>query len=207
MQIKNEFVKKHLLTILAAVSVIAMFLPFAKFSASSGGSDSAVSVSGFTSIFGEYGSIISIVLFLGPVALVVMNYIGRLEKYKRTLSVAVPGICLLFELITYFMVSAAMKAGGDAASDVADALGVSVSSHIRPQIGFFILMLIYIVTAVAGLVTYYGYTLDKAGIEKLKKSGADFTESAGKKAETTAKKLSSLAAQKVNEINKPGDNK
>lgn len=207
MQIKNEFVKKNLLAVCAALSVLAMFLPFAKFTASGGGSDSAVSVSGFTSIFGEYGSIISIVLLLGPVALVVMNYIRQLERYKLTLSVAVPGICLLFELITYFMVSGAMNAESGAASDIAGSLGISVSSDVRPQIGFFVLILIYIITAAAGLITYHGYTLDKDGIEKLKKGGAGITETVSKRAESTANKLSSLAAQKMSDIAKPGDNK
>ena len=190
MKIKNEFINKNLIALCSAVSILGLFLPFVKFTAESSYSSNSVYASAFQAISGSNGNIISSVILIGPVLLIVMNYIKQLEKYHKTIAIAIPGACVLFEIISYFLLSTGMNSASDTANSVMSSLNVSVDGSTAPQIGFFILLLSYIATAIAGGITYHGLTLDKEGFEKVKAGSIGIVKMASEKASDVTHKVS-----------------
>lgn len=163
--IKNTFIQKNAITLCAALSILFAAFPFVKFTTESDYTDPTnVVMNGFSALFGSNGTIISIILFLGPILLIVMNYIKQLKPFRRVISVAVPAVCTIFELITVFALHAGFKAGSDmtgAANDAMVGMGMDIGleSSFSLQIGFFLILLSYILTAAIGLMTYYGLKL------------------------------------------------
>lgn len=163
----KKMLQKHVLTILCAAAVLVLLLPFisvsAEISSSFVSAESSVTTTGFSAmgstIFG-YG------LLAGPVLLVAMNYVKKLEKYKGLLAILVPIVCLIIEVITFF------QAKGASASASGGFVNVEVSASLG--IGFILLIVIYIAMIVAGAVLYHNFTLDKQGLERLKSEGAGF---------------------------------
>lgn len=175
MDFKNLF-KQHGLTILCGVAVVALFLPFlsvnAEMEVMGASSSSSSSITGFGAMsraFLGWG------LLLGPVLLVAMNYVKQLEKHKGLLAIAVPAVCLVIEIITFFMAKSAdvsaSGGGGLVSADVSASVGI----------GFIILFVVYVAMIVAGAVLYHNYTLDKAGLERLKNEGAGLVGKASDK--------------------------
>lgn len=179
----KEIMKTHLITILCVISLIVLFLPFVTVTVemeimgiSSGESQS---LSGFTAA--TYG-ITGLVLIVGPILLIAMNYIKQLGKYKGLLAIAVPIICIIFCIIVIIQAkSLAVKAmGGD--------FGYNIK--ISPAIGSILALLSYIGTAVAGAMTYHNFTLDQVGLERLKQEGAQLLQSAKTSVTETAQNVS-----------------
>lgn len=171
-----ELVKTHILSILSAFSVLLLLLPIVNVVTSSEsayvGSQSASSaVNGFSilgvSIFGYF-------LLIGPVLLVAMNYVKPLEPYKGLLAVAVPAVCVVCLII--FLIQAGSIYSASASNAYASA---KISCEIG--IGAILLFVSYGATMIAGAVTYHNFTLDKAGLEKLKESGANLFDNAKEK--------------------------
>ncbi len=161
--IKNEFVRKNALALCAVLSIIFAFLPFIKFTITGGYSeDEIVSLSGIDAIFGASGSIISSLMFLGPILLIALNYIAQLKPYRRIISIAVPAVSIIFEIISFAHVKSAfmaLQAGADAANELLEEFGagsetIKISSSM--QIGFVLILISYILTAIVGYLTYYG---------------------------------------------------
>lgn len=151
--VKNDFVRKNLVTFGAVLSILFLFLPFVKFKAENEYANNATVVSGLQTMFGSYHTILSVIIFLIPIALILMNFISVLHPFRRILSVCGPIASILFEIIVFVAVrSTYLKA----TSGAADMGGTDVSAV--PQIGFFLLMISYVLTAVVGYITYFGMT-------------------------------------------------
>lgn len=186
-----ELIKKHLLTILSAICIIALALPLASvevkvemFGASTA---SSTTVTGFSAL---QSSVFAYFLILGPVVLVAMNYIKQLEKYKGLLAIAVPAVCLVCLIIVVIQ----------AKSFSASASNQAASAEVALNIGFGAILagLAYIGTIVAGAVTYHNFTLDKKGLEKLKASAADAISMAQEKVSGAVQEVSQNVQNKQN---------
>lgn len=157
--IKNEFVRKNSMALCAALSLIFCLFPFLKIGAEAEGNTTVDSFNIFQLLSGDNGSIFTILMLLLPVLLIVMNYIKALHPYRRAIAITVPVANFLFEIILFFILKAGAKAGGAAGSSMASEYGVSIKTICSPHIGFFLLLLSYILTAVVGCITYYGLKL------------------------------------------------
>jgi hypothetical protein len=151
--IKNEFVRKNALAICAILSLIFTALPFINVGSSSEYSNTNVTYSGITIL--SQGSIMAFVMFVGPILLIIMNYIHQLKPYRRIISVVIPALSIIFEVLT--ALSTKSSAGSVSVDMGFDELGVSSSASL--QIGFYLLLLSYILTAIIGFMTYYGLEL------------------------------------------------
>ena len=169
-------IKKHILTILCVVSIILLALPIANLELSIdadflGTIDSQVTLTGFNAL---KNSIFAYCLIVGPVLLVAMNYIKPLEKYKGLLAILIPVICMVSLIIV--VISAKSYSATASAGDYS-----SAEVKIKIAIGAILLFVSYVGTIVAGAVIYHDFTLDKAGIEKLKDSAANIVSVAQEK--------------------------
>ena len=187
----KTIVQKHLLSIVCALSLLLLLLPLAKISASVdtgyGDYSQQVSVSGLKAL---EGIIFSYFLVLGPAFLVAMNYIKPVEKYKGIIALVVPVVCLICLILTIIQ----SRKFANAASYGADNLDLSI----KIGIGAILEILTYIGMAVAGLITYHNFSLDKAGLEKLKAQGGNLVDAA--KSKLDEKKAAKAAAQPVQTV-------
>lgn len=171
MKIDKNFILKNIITICCAASLILLILPFGSVSASVstvfGGANSSTNFSGFDAVFGKSSVLIAWLMVICPVVLVAMNYIKQLDKYKSLLAIILPVVSTVAAIATLF--TAGTKASGGGA-------GVNVEIKTVPSIGFFLLLVAYIGTLVAGGMTFYGLKLSKEGLaefrDKLKEEGA-----------------------------------
>ena len=181
----KTIVQKHLLSIVCALSLLLLLLPLAKISASVdtgyGDYSQQVSVSGLKAL---EGIVFAYFLVLGPAFLVAMNYIKPVEKYKGIIALVVPVVCLICLILTIIQ----SKKFANAASYGADNLDLSI----KIGIGAILEILTYIGMAVAGLITYHNFSLDKAGLEKLKAQGGNLVDAA--KSKLDEKKAAKAAA-------------
>lgn len=173
----KNFVTKHLLLILCIISLIALLLPFGSITAEvevmgySGGSDTQT-MNGLEAV---KEGILGYLLIIGPVLLIVMNYIKKLEPHKGLLAIIVPIICLVVLVIVGF------KAKGYAGAGNADAGAFTTDVEFSIGFGAILLGLSYIGTLVAGAVIYHNFTFDKAGLERLKEEGKELIDAAQNK--------------------------
>lgn len=196
MDIKT-LLKQHILTILCAVAILALFLPF--FSVTSEmemqyanvSSSSTATTTGFGAVT---KTLLGWALVIGPILLVAMNYVKKLEKYKGLLAIAVPVVCLVFEIITFFTA----KGSSVSASGGNGAVGMEIKATLG--IGFFVLILVYLGMIVAGAVLYHNFTLDKAGLERLKAEGADMFSGGIGKLKESGTNLVHSASDKISNM-------
>lgn len=186
MKINKEFILKNLITICCIASVLLLILPFCAVigSVSSdflGSASDSETITGFEIILGDAGTLFGWLLILCPAVLVSMNYIDALEKYKSVLAIVLPIVSIISAIATLTAGKKAVLAamGG---SDTISEYGTSISVKLSPQIGFYLLIIAYIATFIAGAMTYHGLTLDKKGIaefgNKIKETGLNGMESA-----------------------------
>lgn len=186
MKINKEFILKNLITICCAASVLLLILTFCSVtgsvsSAFIGDASDSQSISGFDIILGEAATVFGWLLVLCPAVLIAMNYIDALKKYKSILAIVLPIVSIISAIITLSSGKKAVTAamGG---SDTVSGFGTSISVKLSPQIGFYLLIIAYIATFIAGAMTYHGLTLDKKGIaefgNKIKETGLNGVESA-----------------------------
>lgn len=191
----KELLKQHTLTILCIAALVALFLPF--FSVTEEmeilgqSSSSSATTSGFNAIkeaFLGWG------LILGPVLLVATNYVKQLEKYKGLLAIIVPIICIVIELITYFLAKSARLEviGGNGM--------VSAETEVSFGIGFFLLIIVYLGMVVVGAVLYHNFTLDKAGLERLKTEGSELFSDGFSRVKQGGEKMIETASKTISTI-------
>lgn len=162
--IKNKFIRDNIMAICAALSLIFAFLPFVTFSAGSGKMSMDITVSGFTALVGEYSSLISIVMLLGPVLVIVMNYIPQLKPYRKIIAVGVPALSLIGEIIAAMVIKDAVNAASGVTEAVGKSVGVKAETGSSFGIGFWLMLVSYLLTAVIGFISYYG--IDQLPIKK-----------------------------------------
>lgn len=191
MGIKN-LLKQHILTILCALALIALFLPFFNISAEMDSAYVSGESSTVTTGFEALGdALLGWGLVLGPVLLVAMNYVKQLEKHKGLLAIVVPIICIIIEIITFFQAKSA-SASASGGNEI-----VSVEIKASLGIGFFLLILIYLAMIVAGAVLYHNFTLDKEGLERLKTEGADLLGNSIDKIKEGSTNVINSASEKI----------
>ncbi len=130
-----EIAKKYLDKILCLVALIALFFPMAKITTEAVGHESATTISGFSVALGGY---IGILLILGPIALIVADFVAQLKTLKPILSVAVPIVCLIVTLVAFLqaagIAAAANSAGSWAGVETSSSLGfgaiLTILSHL-----------------------------------------------------------------------------
>ena len=195
MKINKEFILKNLITICCVASVILLFLPFANATVEMESSfidaSSSTSVSGFDTIMGSNATLIAWIMLISPIVLVAMNYIKQLDKYKSILAIILPVLSIISAIITLF------SAG---ASSEASAMGESASASVKltPNIGFFLVIIAYIGTFIAGAITFYGLKLSKEGIaefgNKLKEEGLSSVEQMKDLGNKASEKVSNMSS-------------
>ena len=154
--IKNEFIRKNAMAICALISLVLTFLPFFGFSAGAEGYEEKVTVTGITALFGENRAIISLTLFIGPILIIIMNYINALKPYRRIIALLVPLLCIIFEIFTAVALRSVCMNSMGIADSTAGAFGGSIDYDTSLLIGFWFILLSYILTGIIGFITYYG---------------------------------------------------
>jgi len=184
----KTLIKQHIITILCVLSILALFLPFAKVTAEmsmmGASSQSSNTVTGFTA---AQEGILGYLLLVGPALLIAMNYVKALEKHKSLLAIAVPAVCLVVLIIVF------MQAKGSAVKAAGGGGMVEMETKVSLGIGIIIAGLSYLATIVAGGVLYHNFTLDKAGLEKLKAESANFIGNAQEKISHTVQNVADRA--------------
>lgn len=190
-----EIVKKHMITIFCVLAIILLALPLAQIEVAMEmfgmSSESTTTVTGFSAL---KSSIFAYILIIGPVLLIAMNYIKQLEPHKGILAIAVPVVCIVALII---VVVQAKSFSSSASSEY-----VSADIKLNVGIGAVLVGLSHIATIIAGAVTYHNFTLDKAGLEKIKTSAGGIITNAQEKASTAIQDVShSLSSMQVNSSN------
>ena len=161
--IKNAFIRNNIMTIIAAVSIVLLFLPFVSFYAKDSGVTSEfLSASGMETIFGikkiKIGtntSIFAIFLLVVPIIMIVMNYIKQLNPYKKIIAVVMPVVGIIMEIITLLDIKSLID------SYVEQAQMDSSMIHMSIGIGFILIIVLYVLMAVCGLMIYHNFKLPK----------------------------------------------
>lgn len=158
--IKSPFIRNNIMSICALISVIMAFLPFASFCAKAGDeTGNKVSVSGFETLFGikelkvgTNNSIFALILFIVPVAIIVMNYIKPLKPFKKYIAIGAPALGIIGEIITFLDLKGLFKTYiVEEGTELKATLGI----------GFFLILASFVLTAVVGLIVYHGMELPK----------------------------------------------
>ncbi len=161
---KNSFIKKNLVTFLAVLAIILLFLPFAKFSVSSDISEiqitgNAVKASGFETIFGideikigSNKSVFALLLLITPIIIIAANYINLEFFKKKWIDTFIPLIGILAEIITLLDLRKLCK------SFVIED-GVKLNTSLG--LGFFLILVCYILIAIIKSTSSHGFKLPK----------------------------------------------
>lgn len=158
--IKNDFIRKNIMSFCGLISIIFAFFPFASFCAKAGDvTGNKIAVSGFETLFGvkeikvgSNNSIFGLIMLLVPIIIIVMNYIKPLKPFKKYIAVGAPVLGIIGEFITFFDLRGTFK------TFIQDE-GAKLSSSLG--IGFFLILASFILTAVVGLMIYHGMELPK----------------------------------------------
>lgn len=155
--IKNKFVRENIQAICAGLILVFCLLPFAKLTSSVHSEyvneEASAKASGFTSVFSSHGTILGLILLLIPVLIIALNYIKPLRPYRRPISIFCPLAGVVIEIITFISLKSKLK--GAISIEVEDE-SARIIYTISPQIGFFLVMIMFIVTGIVGYITYYG---------------------------------------------------
>lgn len=158
--IKNKFVRNHIMTICSIITLVFTFFPFASFYAKSAeDTGNRITASVFSALvgiqrlkLGDNKSIFSILIFLVPILIIIMNYIKPLGKYKKYIAVGAPIIGIIGEVATFIDLKHLFQT-----FIVED--GVELKSILG--IGFFLVLASFCLTAIVGLVIYHNVKLPK----------------------------------------------
>ena len=154
--IKNEFLRKNIMAICAIISLILTAFPFLKVTIEDAYDYYEESVNGFTALF-ETDTWFSTVLFIGPILIIIMNYVNKLKPYRRLIAVLVPSISIIFEIVLTSLLKPGIVELIEEEYEFSIYDGILTTA--TTQIGFWLILLSYILTGVVGFLTYYG--LDK----------------------------------------------
>ncbi|ERJ97327.1 hypothetical protein RUMCAL_00399 [Ruminococcus callidus ATCC 27760] len=158
--IKNKFVRNHIMTICSIITLVFTFFPFASFYAKSAeDTGNRITASVFSTLvgikelkLGDNKSIFSILIFLVPILIIIMNYIKPLGKYKKYIAVGAPIIGIIGEVVTFIDLKHLFQT-----FIIED--GVKLKSILG--IGFFLILASFCLTAIVGLIIYHNVKLPK----------------------------------------------
>lgn len=160
--IKNKFIRNNIMTIIATISIVFLFLPYVGFKAElMGVSQKILSSSGMGAIFGmkdiKVGtntSIFAIFLLIVPIIMIVMNYIKPLNPYKKIIAVVMPIVGIVMDIVTLLDIKSLINS-------YAKLAGADSMIHMSIGIGFILIIVSYILMAVCGLMIYHNLKIPK----------------------------------------------
>lgn len=97
-----EYIKKYGVQVLSVIALIALFFPMASVTVEGGYMEQTTSVSGLTCALQGY---IAMILFLGPLALLFIDFLPKYKPHKNILTLLVPVICIIIVFIAYSQAS------------------------------------------------------------------------------------------------------
>ncbi len=177
MKLNKDFLKKYALAFCAAVSLIALFLPFAYMKLES-------------SYLGDYGENILLLefisdggwlatsLFLFPIVLIVFSFLKPVEHLKKLVGIIAPAVSLAAVLLLYFVIMGEYD------------YGVSVV----PSVGFFVAAL-----ANAGAILCAVFLCENVEKSSTSKS-SEKVEKVKKEGKKKLAKAKNVAADKVGDV-------
>ena len=120
-----EKLRIYIKPILCVIALIAMFMPFAEYTASTSFSESSVSFSGITVAFTGYVSLLLIVL---PVLSLITTFLPQYSGKKEKVSLLLPIICIVCWFIAFLQIdSITVKvSGGGIETDTTLATGAYI---------------------------------------------------------------------------------
>ena len=196
MQNVKEFILKNLITICCVASVILLLLPFCKVTDTASAyyveESDTTTFTGFDVVLGDAGSLFGWLLIICPAVLVAMNYIEALNKYKSVLAIVLPIVSIVAQIAAFAACKKAFLAATGGQENIDLGFGVGMSIKTAPAIGFYLLIIAFIATFIAGAMTYHGLTLDKKGITEFGSKIVD----AGKSGLESAKELGTKVSEK-----------
>ena len=152
--IKNEYVKKYFTAIPAALSLIFTAFPFIKFSANNIDTDFSV----LSTLGGEHTSFVNYFLLILPALVIASMFVVKLKPFRKAISVISPALCIVFEIWSFFIIKSSCLRAGEAGSSVMKSVGgQGIEYNCVPHIAFYLLLVTYILTIVAGLIVYFGW--------------------------------------------------
>lgn len=170
MKTNQNLISKYLIPSSCILSLIALLLPFIEIAYDAYGYGSgSQTYTAYESISRGFGTPLRFILLAGPIFLLIMNFIKQTEKYRGIASMLIPVLCAIFIIVLYVQTKSS-EIIYDSYDSYYD-LGVDVI--FKPLTGFYLLLIAYIGTIVGGAVTYFGITLDKSGLDKIKTEGVN----------------------------------
>lgn len=199
MKIDKQFILRNLITIFCVLCIIALFFAFittsVKIESSFVGSNTqSASISGWAAVSGFP---LGWLLVIGPVLLVAMNYIRKIEKYKGLLAIIVPVLCIVMLFFTLADAKSTAELGNKAMENVngiansaladmgdyddeygGDFSVGQISSKVSASadVGFYLLLIANLGIIVSGAVTFFGLRLND--LSSVKESGRAILSSA-----------------------------
>lgn len=152
MKVNKEFILKNLMTIICAVTIVALFLPFI-------GVDADVSVGGFGASTGETtiigyaiiteGGFLGILMELCIAIIIASAYLPQLKQYRKAACAA----SSLIGLICLFIVPALI---GKAVAAAGGSFGADVDVNISHKFGFWLMLISYIALIAMSVIQFLG---------------------------------------------------
>ena len=161
-----EIVKKHGVKILAAIALIALFLPMASIEVGVSmfgySASQSVTVSGMDVAVEKY---LGLLLIVAPIAIVAADYVASMKKFRVLLQAAASALGILFYFVSYLQ-------AGDAASQANSML--SGYGSVDTSIGFGTILGLLAYAGIIALIVVYEKDELMANIDTLK--GAKATQ-------------------------------
>ena len=152
--IKNEYVKKYFTAIPAALSLIFTAFPFIKCSANNIDTDFSV----LSTLGGEHTSFVNYFLLILPALVIASMFVVKLKPFRKAVSVISPVLCIVFFFFLFFIIKSSCLKAGEVGSSVMKSVGAKgIEYSCVPHIAFYLLLVTYILTIVAGLIVYFGW--------------------------------------------------
>lgn len=164
MNTNAQKIDKFLLPVCGAVALISTVLPFAETGADSEYYSDSMSLSLISGI--SEGMWMGTLLILVPIIMIALNFIAKLQPYKKIIAPVAPAAGLLVTIANCIAFKNVFKQAGDSVGDIID-----MDFYVKPQIGFFLLIGAYLVAIVYGIFYLKGLSFDKQGFETLKETG------------------------------------
>ncbi len=156
-----SFLRKNIITIFAVLAILLLFLPFASFSAAAEAEgmsieSEVIKTNGFDAMFGideikigNNNSIFAFLLLIIPILIIVLNYIKIPNPAKKWISISIPALGIIAEIITLLDLKGLWKTFIEEGVKLKTSLGA----------GFFLLIICYILITAVNLNTHLGIGL------------------------------------------------
>ena len=178
----QKTLKENIITILSAVAIVSMFLPFLSVSAETDYSSFSAKYSGLQCL---QFTILGYLLLVGPALLIATNYVPQIKSLKKILSICVPFICLIGIYLVYVNTKSGALAAQQAANAATSAMGVESKVDVSIGFGMILCLLSHCAMAFLGFKTLKAEGSIKETVpnfDEMKDAGAKFINNVQEKA-------------------------